>query len=786
MPLKISNFLVIVLLVMFYSLSVNAQELPKSYVIAGITVEGNQFSDEQTIIAISGLRVGDQISIPGDNKIQIAIRNLWNRKQFSDIEIKVDRITPVGIFLIVKVHEYQRLNRVIVENNKEVTQESIAKAVAKNRGDILSPFDVYKIKKNIKDIYNKEGLIFAKITPSMMKTDTNYYSNLKIDIVEGQEYYVKAIDFIGNTAHTSSELASEFKDTHTKHWWQFWRSSKFDLKEYDQDKKLLKDFFQKQGFIDAEIIKDTLMFDEKTSTVKIQIQVNEGQQVFVRNIKFEGNIVYNDELLMKRLDFKKGDYYDKERFNSNLTVNKEFNDALSLYVDNGYLNARLTPEETRVTPDSVDVLIRVIEGDRVTIRRIEIAGNVKTKDKVIRRELYTRPGDYFDRSAIVRSIRALGVMNYFNPEAIKPEVKPVDNTKVDIVYKVEERSTDTFNAAIGFAGSYGLTASVGFTFNNFSFDQPLKGGGGQILNFNCEFGQASRYSSLSLGFTEPWLYDKPTTVGFNIFSTNYNYTYEIKQKGIQVNLGRRFKWPDDYFRGDWSVVVQQNDISKDYVSNYYRPGKSTEIAISQTFSRSSLNNLFFPTSGSKFAWTNTWAMGCIGLGNTDYLKTHMYFDMYQPLIQINGADRVILYLGSQLGYVAGLRNDTTISPKALYRMGGNGLGAFGVTPLRGYDDEAVGPESGGKTLAKHVAEIRFGVSQEQMPVYFYIFGEAGNVWSDLKTSDFFSLKRAAGVGIQLMINPIGIVGFSYGYGFDTSDLTGKKEGWKFLFNLGAQ
>ena len=525
---------------------------------------------------------------------------------------------------------------------------------------------------------------------------------------------------------------------------------------------------------------------KKNETVKIQINVSEGNQVFLRNINFEGNVVYNDELLLKRLDFKKGDYYDKERFNSNLTVNKDFNDALSLYLDNGYLKAQLVPEETRITPDSVDISIKVMEGDRVTIRRIEIAGNVKTKDKVIRRELYTRPGDYFDRSAIVRSIRALGVLNYFNPEAIKPDVRPVDNTKVDIVYKVEERSTDTFNASIGFAGSFGLTGSVGFTFNNFSMDEPLKGGGGQILNFNCEFGQASRYSSVSLGFTEPWLYDEPTTVGFNIFSTNYDYTYAIKQKGIQINVGRRFKWPDDYFRGDWSINLQQNDISEDYVSNYYRPGKSTEIAISQTFSRSSLNNLFFPTSGSKFSWTNTWAMGAIGLGNTDYLKTHIAFDIYQPLVQIAGADRIILYLGSQMGYVAGLENDTTISPRAIYRMGGNGLGAFGVTPLRGYDDEAVGPEAGGRMMAKHTAEVRFGVSQEQMPIFFYIFGEAGNVWSDLKTSDFFSLKRAAGVGIQLMINPIGIVGFSYGYGFDTNDLTGKKEGWKFLFHLGGQ
>jgi len=760
----------------------------KTFTILGIDVEGNKFADKSTIIAISGLREGQQLTFPGDgqNNIQLAIKNLWNRKQFSDVQIIIEKETPLGIYLLIKVEEFPRLNNIVVKNNSEVTDDEIKKAVGKNQGEILTNYDSYLAKKKIKDLYKKEGLLFADINTHLEKTDSNF-SNLLIDIQEGKEFYVTEIDFQGNEAFSDEELAGEFEDTHKKSWWQFWRSSKFNTDKYKSDKELLLKFYKKNGYIDAAIISDSLIFDKEKLTVKIIVKLYEGQKLFIRDIHFEGNTVYSEYDLLRRLDFKKGDPYDLERFEMNLYQNQEQTDVTSLYADNGYLAARLVPEEKRVAEDSVDITIKVFENQRVRIRKVEIKGNTKTKDKVIRRELYTRPGEYFDRSAIIKSIRALGVMQYFNPEALKPDIRPVDNENVDLIYTVEERSTDQINASIGYMGTFGLTGAIGLTLNNFSLLEPLRGGAGQILNLHAEFGQANRYQQYSIGFTEPWLFDEPTTVGFNLYYSWIRYTnnLNIRRKGGAINFGRRFHWPDDYFRGDWSVRVQENYVEGD-IGYFYRSGLSNEITLSQAISRISFNNIFYPSFGSKFSFTSSLALGAIGLGNTDYFKNQLKFEMVHPLMQIDGNDRLVLYLSTNIGYIATFKSDTMINPIELFTMGGNGLTGFGVTPLRGYDEQSIGPRSGGKSLIKHTAELRFALSLDPLPVYFYTFAEAGNVWKDLQNTEPFTLKRSAGIGVQLMINPIGVIGFSYGYGFDPIGTNTEPAGWKFLFHLGQQ
>lgn len=758
----------------------------QSYPILGITVEGNQLSDGETIISLSGLRPGDQIKIPSDDKLQTALRNLWKRHQFSDVSIVVDKITPSGIFLVIKVKEFPRLSEIKVENNDKISEKDLVKEVGKMRGDILSSYDVYLAKLAIKRAYSKEGMLFAKVESEIQPTDTANYSRLNLIVNEGFEYHTASIEFIGNKAFDNGDLEGSFKKTHTKHWWQFWRSSKFDKKEYEEDKENLKKFFKTNGYIDAELIKDSMFFNEDKEEVYLKLWVTEGNKIYLRNVTFDGNTVYPTGILNARLGFEPGEAYNLEKFEQNLRANEDQTDVSSLYMDNGYLSVRLEKTENRFSPDSADVTVKIYEGERITIRKVDIVGNTKTKDKVIRRELYTRPGDYFSRSAIIRSIKALGVLQYFNPEALQTgfTLKPVptDNTKVDLVYKVEEQSTDTFNASLGFAGTYGLTGAVGMTFNNFSLTDPLKGGGGQVLNFSAEFGQASRYRTFSLGFSEPWLFDEPTTVGFNIFDTHQNYIYDISRTGISLNVGRRFRWPDDYFRGDWSVRIERDNVQTTNVA-YYRPGITTELSLTQTFSRTSLNNIFFPTSGSRFSYSISTALAALGLGTTDYIKNEVNFEIYNPLIQIKDYDRLVLYLGSKFGYVAGFKSDTAISPIELYYMGGNGLGVFGVTPLRGYQDREIGPQYGGRVMAKYTAELRFAVAITPMPIYIYGFAEAGNVWENLRLTDPFDLKRSAGIGIQLMINPIGIIGFSYGYGFDV-DRTGKRSGWNFLFHLG--
>jgi outer membrane protein insertion porin family len=757
----------------------------QTYNIAGISCEGNEFVASETIISLSGLVAGTTFVYPFDDKITNAVKRLWDRKQFTSVDIVVDRIGVAGVFLVIKVKENTRLSEIIIKNNDDVSTNDIKEAVNRYRGDIISGYDVYLAKREILTLYKEEDLAFAEIDIEMEPTDTAQYSRMEIFVEEGAAFDVDEIIFDGVENLDISALNSAMENVGGKAWWEFWSSSDYNQDDYEGDLEKLKMEFKRQGFIDAELLSDTVIYNEEDEEVRIELKIYEGEKVYFRKAYFEGNTVFTQASLLKRLEFGEGEVYDQERFDMNLNMNQEQSDAKSLYNNTGYLFCEFVKEEKRIAEDTVDVYIKVFEGDRAMVRRVNILGNIKTKDKVIRRELYVRPGDYFNRSAIIRSVNALNVLGYFNPEALRPDVKPIaqDKTAVDIEIRVEEQSTDTFNAQIGFAGSFGLTGALGFTFNNFALDEPFSGGGGELLNFNWEFGQASRFSSFSIGYTQPWLLDEPTTIGFNIYDTRINWSYKYNRRGISMNIGRRLKWPDDYFRINYSIRAQENDVES--ASIYYRQGKSTEITIGQTISRASLNNLFFPTTGSSFSLSTSWAMGSVGIGTTDFIKNELKFDLYNPLMKIGEHDRMVLYLGTLFGYIDGIVTDTTLNPIELYRMGGSNIGGFGITPLRGYDDRSIN-DIGGKLMMKYTAELRFAISLNPMPVYVYGYAEAGNVWDEMSTLNPFDLKRATGVGLEMFVNPIGILGFSYGYGYDPSILGSGiiEPGWRFNFSMG--
>ncbi|MCX6139457.1 MAG: outer membrane protein assembly factor BamA [Candidatus Kapabacteria bacterium] len=655
-------------------------------------------------------------------------------------------------------------------------------------GDIISAYDEYLVRQSIKKLYTKEGLLFAKVETKLTSIDSLNYYDMAITVTEGFEFKVDSIDVVGNVIFTDDEIVSAFENTKTKSWYQVWASNKFDMSKYAEDKKKLQEWFLDKGLLDAEILGDTVMYDEEKHTVTLQIRISEGPRVAIRKVGFTGNTIYTEATLLGRLHVEPGEVFNQKKFNDNLFVNQDQSDVTSLYADNGYLGARLDPEFTRIGKDSVDVLIRVVEGQQYTIRRVEIVGNTKTRDRVIRRELYFRPGDYFSRSAIIRSIRGLGVLNFFNPETLKPDILPVDKTKVDVQMKVEERSTDTFNASVGFAGAFGLTGSLGITLNNFDISEPFRGGAGQIMSFQWEFGQASRLQTFQVSFTEPWLFGEPTSIGFNLYDTKQNYNISVRRTGGAINVGRRFRFPDDFFRGDWSTSFER--IESNTASIFSRAGINTSMSISQVISRTSYDNAVFPTSGSRFAISLRASLGALGLGTTDFGKAGFTFDMVNPLLSINGYPRLVMFLGTELGFVDGFKQDTTIPPQELYYMGGNGLGGFAITPLRGYRDNSIGvlapngQNLGGRVQARFVAELRFALALSPFPIYLLSFAEAGNVWANLRTADPFGLNRAAGFGMRLLLQPIGLLGFDVGYGFDPDPFTGQTSGWRFHFQFG--
>jgi outer membrane protein insertion porin family len=416
---------------------------------------------------------------------------------------------------------------------------------------------------------------------------------------------------------------------------------------------------------------------------------------------------------------------------------------------------------------------------------VDVKGNTKTHERVIRRELLTRPGDFFNRGAIIRSLRQLQVLNYFNPEKLKPDYHLVDDKTVDLAYEVEEKSSDNINASVGYSGAFGVTGALGFTINNFNIIDPLSGGAGQILNFEWQFGTGSRYRTFTLGFTEPWLFNTPTLVGVNLFDTRQIYNYDLEQLGGSLRIGRRFKWPDIYFRGDWILNVQHNNVRDG--RGYFTEGKSSQVSITQIISRNSVDNPVFPASGSNVSLSMQLSGGPLP-GSIDFHKWVFNSEWYLPMF---GSSRIALYLNSQYGYVAPIYSNTVIPPIDLFFMGGTGLGFIATTPLRGYEDQSIGPRRGsdnfavGNVMTKQTAELRLAIALNPIPIYILGFAEGGNLFESFSKANFFDLKRSYGFGARLQINPIGLIGFDYGYGVDDVEpRDGRADGWHFHFVFG--
>ena len=757
------------------------------YKILGISVEGNVLADPAAIIANSGLRVGDEITVPGDQVAQ-AVRKLWALKIFEDIQINVDRKINDGIYALIMVKELPRYERTEIEGRDEISQDDIMKKVALVRGQVLPPQELVKIKKEILKLYEKEGYLLADVQVTSEPVDTSQTRRIiKIKINEGKEVQVDRIMFHGNKAFSEGDLRGAMDNTSEKHWWKFWSSAKLDPKKYDEDKKSIIKFYKKNGYRDAQILSDSISYSADKEDMYILIKVEEGPQYKIRHIAWQGNTVYSDTVLNERLAMAPGDIYNQEKFEQNLRGNEAQNDVAALYLDNGYLRFNLDPQETRVGEDSVDININVYEMNQFKIGHVNIKGNTKTYERVIRRELLTRPGDYFSRGAIMRSLRQLQQLGYFNPEKIKPDYVPLpDDKTVDLTYELEEKSSDNINASVGYSGAFGVTGALGFTINNFSIAEPLSGGAGQILNFEWQFGEGSRYRTFTLGFTEPWMFDTPTLFGVTLFDTRTIYGVDIQRTGGSIRVGRRFKWPDIYWRGDWILDAQENNVHNG--NGIYIEGRTTQMSLTQVISRNTVDNPIFPTTGSNLSLSIQMSGGPLLPGNIDFHKWVLQSEWYIPMFN---SSKLALYLSSQYGFLSTFHNESNVQYFDLFFMGGTGLGYIATTPLRGYDDQSVGPRNssgsivGGKAMTKQTAELRFAIAINPIPIYVLAFAEGGNVFESMSRANFFDLKRSAGFGARLQINPIGMVGFDYGYGFDTvTSKNGQPDGWHFHFVFG--
>jgi len=781
-------FVIIPLLIIYFvvfsaeSLSQNFQQ-PERYRILGISVEGNVTADASAIIANSGLRVGDEVNIPGDRTAQ-AIRQLHALRIFSDIRIEIEQRAADGVYLVIKVEEYPRLERVEFRGNKKVRERDLRRVIDISRGQVLTPQDLNKFKTILEKEYHEKGRILAEIESEVVPA-TDAGPNrviLRYNITEGDDIRVRGVSFEGNEIVSDRRLRRQL-GVSAKRWWKFWSRGRFDEGEYQEGLDKVIQYYRKEGFRDADIVSDSIVYEN--ADMYVHVMLHEGPRYYIRNIEWIGNSVYGDQQLTERLGFEMGDVYNMERFEKNMFFNPNQRDVASLYMDNGYLAFSAEPEEVRVPPDSIDVRIRIRENNQFRIGQVLISGNTKTRENVIRRSLYTRPGDYYSRQNLIRSIRELQQLNYFNPETMQPDQYLEDEETVNIIYHLEEKSSDTFNASVGYAQGWGFTGGLGLSFNNFDLRRPLRGGGGQQLTFDWQFGEAGSYRTFSISFTEPWLYDTPTLFGVNVYDTRYMWIYDLRQTGGSVRVGRRFTWPDDYFRGDWIIRGQRNDVIDG--RDIFPVGVTTQFSIAQIIRRNSVDNPIFPTRGSDVSITNEIAGGPFLPGTVEFHRHTFEANWYTPLFN---SPKFALALKTKTSALFPFNEETRIPPLELFFMGGTGIGQFNITPLRGYEDRKVGPihgdrELGGKAMAIHTLEIRFAPTLNPIPIFLLAFVEAGNVWPDFQSADFGDLRRSAGIGVRMMVQPLGMIGFDYAYGFDdVYPRDGQPDGWRFHFQFG--
>ncbi len=756
----------------------------RSFRVLGLSVEGNKTADANFIKLSSGLSLGELIS---NDDVQTALRQLWSLNMFQDVQVLLDREVGDGVYLIIKVEESPRLDKIDYTGNKKIKKKDLEKELDLFKGQVLSPGDLAKARRKLKKVYEKKGYLLAEIEAKTEPADTGRV-NLKLNISEGSKVQIKAISFNGNAAFTDGKLRKQLKKTKQDSWL---RGGDFDEKKYREDLDKVVDFYRAHGYRDAELLGDSIYYGADKKDMFIDIRVNEGIKYYIGKISWEGNKLFPDKLLTALLGFQSGEVYSSEK------LQKAVSERLgSLYYDSGYIFATVNPVEKPADSSKVDLHFLITEGNPVTINKIHIAGNTKTKEKVIRRELYLRPGDTFSREALMRSQREVFVLNYFAD--VKPDVQPISDEKVDVSLEVTEKSTDTANMSAGWSERDKLIGSLGLAFNNFR-------GSGQKLSFDWNFGRY--YRSFQLGFTEPWLFDTPTLAGMNIFDTKraagYGYEFSQRSRGGSIRAGRRLRWPDNYFRTDWIYRLQTVEYS-DFIGSLSDPnerarlgfdeGNLTSSSITHIFSRNSLNRPEFPTAGASLSLSTELSGGPLQ-GNVGYHKHILQADWFSPTFA-----GLVWNTNFQMGYMDRLTSDSRIPYLEYFFMGGEGLS--NSIPLRGYEDPLRGRlSSADLTMMKFGLELRVPIAPNPT-VFGLIFAEAGNTWRNLASANpfekthvaqgrIYGLRRSVGVGARVFMPLLGIIGFDYAYGFDNVEFdasnrtTGRLFGaWKPHFVFG--
>lgn len=797
----LNKFLYLILTLLLASNCLFAQQ--EDIKLKEVNIEGNNLTSESMIRYTAGLQEGENIA-PGD--FSRAVKRLWQLGLFNDIQIRMDEESEEGLSLTIVVKENYIIGEILYKGNKKIKDKKFDEELGLRSGMRIQPNLINETIKKMKDLYAEDGYSLVDIEgdltepKDMSETDDakkKQIRHLVFTINENKKVKLRHIKFEGNEQYSSFRLRRELKETKMQRWYLFWRSH-FDDKKYDEDKLNLINFYHNEGYRDAEIVSDSIYYDESNKAMTILISINEGPQYRYRKFTWEGHSLYTEGELSRALDLEIGEKYNEEDFN--IAVYERMH---GLYMDRGYIYSNIIPKFTPVGKDSLDIHFEITENHKVFIRNIYVQGNDKTRENVIRRELHVFPGDVFNRQLLQRSARELFILNYFSN--VVPDVVPVDEDEIDLEITVEEKSSDRANANVGYSGVYGLMGGGGVEFNNFrGLGQQLtisyNVGSQQTVNYYSQ-NQGAKYESFSVRFMDPMIFDTPNRVGFSFFnsfrgrSSSFGIPLDIQVVGGSVQWGRRFRWPDDYFRGYWVL----NTTSKSYKGaqsdiDTYTGGLDKTIGrgITQVLSRDSRDRQEFTSRGSKFTWESTISGGPFG-GNEDFLKHVLNLEWYTPTFW-----KIVLMSSLKMGVIDALpsREERSIIPfDEKFIMGGNGI-PYG-NMLRGYAESSIGPKSSsgntvpGNAMMRFVSELRVPFSENPV-IYGLMFAEAGNVWNTESMTEPFSiprsgplsLKRSAGFGIRFFMPMIGMLGFDMGYGFDDNNGDGNPDSWNYTIIFG--
>jgi len=838
-------------------------EHPVDYILGGIEVEGIKYLDKNVIIMLSQLEVGKRVKVPGE-QITSAIRKLWDQGLFDNIGITATKIESGKIYLKISLQERPRLSKFSFDGIRKSEADDIREKINLSRGDVVTDHLMIRTINIIKDHYSEKGFLNAEveIREKPDKAQENF-EELIIKIKKNRKVKIRYIDIVGNKELSDESVRGAMKETKTKGVFnpldslgplvinmtedairlkfkkfrddflkyftdnykiRLFKGSKYIESEYDNDLELIVAKYNKKGYRDAHIISDSIIKLDDNS-IGIKIFLEEGNKYYYRKITWVGNTIYSSAFLNTILGLRKGDIYNKELLETNLNYNPNGFDVSSLYMDNGYLFFNATPVEVYVENDSIDMEIRIFEGEQARIRNVTIKGNDRTNDHVIIRELRTRPGQLFSRSDIIRTQRELANLRYFNPETIAPNVKPDPvNSTVDIEWDVEETSADQIELSGGWG--YGrIIGTLGLSFNNFSIKRlfkkgawrPVPTGDGQKLSLRFQT-YGKDYLSWSISFTEPWLGGKKPnalTVSYyhSIYSNGRSKDDTLRASfvtdGITVGLGKRLTWPDDFF-----TLYNGINLLFYKLQNYgtiFPVGSGTgnynNLSYEVILGRSSINQPIFPRNGSDISVGLELTPPYSLFSDIDYddpelgddekykwieyykikVKAYWYFELM---------DKLVLAAKFRFGYLGNYNAQLGTTPFERFYLGGDGLTGYNnydgreVIGMRGYENESIsayyrpGKNIGGTVFTRNTLELRYPLSlNPSSTIYGLAFVEAGNTWVEKQGFDPFDLYRSAGFGIRVFLPMFGMLGLDWAYGFDPVPGWPSAAGSHFHFSL---